>query len=64
MVKSFNHKIYWGNPMTSKELDFKSNSFEVLGYGRVINRDVKFSSVFDWKINQNKFIARGQLNSE
>ena len=54
--------------MTLKKLDFKSNTFEVLGvsiqFGRVINRDVKFSSVFHWKINQNKFIAKGQLNSE
>ena len=62
MVKSFNHKKYWGNPMHDfKRMDFKSNTFEVLGlaiqFDRVINREVKFSSVFDWKINQSKFIA-------
>ena len=66
MVKNLTIKSI--EAMTLKKLDFKSNTFEVLGvsiqFGRVINRDVKFSSVFDWKINQNKFIARGQLNSE
>ena len=42
-------------------MDYISNTFEVLGlaiqFDRVINREVKFSSVFDWKINQSKFIA-------
>ena len=47
--------------MASKNLDFRSNTFKVLGlafqYCRVINREVKFSAVFDWKIYQIKFIA-------
>ena len=43
-------------------MDFKFNTIEVLGvaiqFDRVINKDEKFSSVFDWKINQTKFIAK------
>ena len=51
----------WNNPMTSIILIFQSNIFVVLGlalkYGRVMNRVVKLSAVFDYKIYHGKFIT-------
>ena len=51
----------WNNSMTSIILIFQSNILVVLGlafkYGRVMNRVVKLSAVFDYKICHGKFIT-------